>query len=198
MTISATPMVLTPSSPPCESGSAVPTPVVIAVVVSAAATVQEDEIVPAAAEETLGSEEVPVHISDILEGNDVEDIPVDEKLVVGTDFGIGATQIGCAEAAVSENPVLADVLPDSDIPAMEGTFVQDPADDISMEDMADTHDSYDAVLAETEDHVAGTQAADLEVDAPVTTHTSPTKTCNWLFINILLSSYLMAEISCDA
>ena len=188
-------MVLTPSSPPCESGSVVPTPVVIAVVVSAAATVQEDEIVPAAAEETLGSEEVPVHISDIPEGNVVEDIPVDEKLVVGTDFGTGATQIGCAEAAVSENPVLADVLPDSDIPAMEGTFVQDPADDISMEDMADTHDSYDAVLAGTEDHATGTQAADLDVTASVIAHTSPTRTGNRLFINILLFSCLMAEIS---
>jgi hypothetical protein len=55
-----------------------------------------------------------------------------------------------------------------------------------MEDMADTHDSYDAVLAETEDHVASTQAADLEVDAPVTADTSPTKTGNWLFISIFI------------
>ena len=39
---------------------------------------------------------------------------------------------------------------------MEEAFVQDSVDDISMEDMADTHDSYDAVLAKTEDHVAGT------------------------------------------
>jgi hypothetical protein len=64
-----------------------------------------------------------------------------------------------------------------------------------MEDMVDTHDSYDAVLARTEDQVAGIQAADMEVTAPVTAHTSPTKIGNWLFINILLFSCLMAEIS---
>jgi hypothetical protein len=155
-------------------------------VVSAATIVQEDETVPTAAEETPGSEEVPVHISDIPEGNVVEDTLVDENLVVGTDFGTGVTQTGCAEAAASENPVLADVLPGSDIPVVEGTFAQDPADDISMEDMADTHDSYDAVLAGTGDHVADTQAADLEVTAPAATHMSPTKTGNWLLISTLL------------
>ena len=74
-------------------------------------------------------------------------------------------------------------------------FAQDPANDVSIEDMADTHDSYDEVLAGIEDHVAGTQAADMEVNAPVTAHTSPTKIGNWLFINILLSSCLMEEIS---
>ena len=115
-------MVPTPSSPPRESGGATPTPVVIAAVVSAATIVQEDETVSTAAEETPGSEEVPVHISDIPEGNVVKDTPVDENFVVGIDFGTGVTQTGCAEAAASKNPVLADVLPGSDIPVMEGTF----------------------------------------------------------------------------
>ena len=78
---------------------------------------------------------------------------------------------------------------------MEEAFVQDPIDDISTEDMADIHDSYNAVLAKTEDHVVGTQAANLDVAARVTVHTSPTKTSNWLFINILLFSCLKAEIS---
>ena len=104
-----------------------------------------------------------MHISDILEGNVVEDTPVDENLVVGTDFGTNVTQTGCAEAATSENPVLTDVLPGNDILVVEGTFAQDPANYISMEDMADTHDSYDAVLAGTRDHVAGIQATDLGV-----------------------------------
>jgi hypothetical protein len=54
-----------------------------------------------------------------------------------------------------------------------------------MGDMASTYDSYDAVLAEAEGHVAGAQVADMEVTAPVTVHTSPTRTGNWLFINIL-------------
>ena len=60
------------------------------------------------------------------------------------------TQIGCARAAVSENLVLVDVTLGSDIPVLEGTFVQDPADDISMENMVDTHDSYDEVSADME------------------------------------------------
>jgi hypothetical protein len=42
--------------------------------------------------------------------------------------------------------------------------------------MGDAHDSYDEVLAETEDHMAGAQAADVEVTAPMTAHASPTKT----------------------
>ncbi len=105
--------------------------------------------------------------------------------MISIDFGTGVTQIEHAEVAASEDPVQANAILGSDIPARERAFAQDPADDVSMEDMADTHDSYDAVLAETEDHVAGTQAADMEVTAPVTAHTSPTKTGNWLFINIL-------------
>ena len=52
-------------------------------------------------------------------------------------------------------------------------LAQDHADDI---DMGDAHDSYDKVLAETEDHMAGVQAADMEVTAPMTAHASPTKT----------------------
>ena len=42
-------------------------------------------------------------------------------------------------------------------------------------DMADTHDSYDEVLAEAEDNMASAQVADMEVIAPVIAHTSPTK-----------------------
>uniref|UniRef100_A0A2N9ETN5 Aminotransferase-like plant mobile domain-containing protein n=1 Tax=Fagus sylvatica TaxID=28930 RepID=A0A2N9ETN5_FAGSY len=133
-TISATPMVPTPSSPLPESGGIAPTPTVIAAVVSAAATIQEDETVPTAAKETPG------------------------------------------QIAASENPVLVDVTLGSDILVMEGTFAQDPTDNISMENMADTHDSYDAVLAGTEENVVGTQIADLEVTAPAATHMSPTRT----------------------
>ena len=99
------------------------------------------------------------------------------------------------EAVTSENPVLADVLPDSDIPVKEGTFAQDLADDISIENMADTHDSYDEVLAGTGEHVIGTQVVDLEVTTPVATYMSPTRIGNWLFINTLLFFCLMTEIS---
>jgi hypothetical protein len=61
-------------------------------------------------------------------------------------------------------------------------LAQDLVDDI---DMANTHDSYDEVLVETEDHVAGAQAVDMEVTAPVAAQASPTETGIWLFINIL-------------
>jgi hypothetical protein len=119
-TISATVRVPTPPSPLHESGGTAPTPIVIAAVVSAAATVQEVKTVPAAAEEVPGSEEVPAHIPDIPEGNNiVESIPIDENLVIDTDFGTGVTQIEHAEVAASEDPVQADVIPGSDVPVME-------------------------------------------------------------------------------
>ena len=64
-----------------------------------------------------------------------------------------------------------------------------------MEDMVDTHDSYDAVLVGTRDHLADIQVAELKVTAPTATHMSPTKTGNWLFISTLLFFCLMAWIS---
>ena len=51
--------------------------------------------------------------------------------------------------------------------------------------MADAHDSYDEVLAETEDRVVGAQAANMEVTALVAAHANPTETGIWPFINIL-------------
>ena len=105
------------------------------------------------------------------------------------------TQIKCAEVTASEDPVLVDVTLGSDIPVMKGTFAQDLADDISIENMADTHDSYDEVLAGTGEHVIGTQVVDLEVTTPVATYMSPTRIGNWLLFNTLLFFYLMVEIS---
>ena len=93
-TVSATIRVPTPPSPLHKSGGTAPTPVIIAAVVSAAATVQESKTIPTAIEEIPGSEEVPVHISDIPEGNNiVESIPIDENLVVSTDFGTCVTHV---------------------------------------------------------------------------------------------------------
>ena len=90
-TISATIRVPIPPSPLHESSGTAPTPVVIAVVVSATITIQDSEAVPAATEEVPGSEEVPAHIPDILEGNIVESIPINKNLVISTDFGTGMT-----------------------------------------------------------------------------------------------------------
>jgi hypothetical protein len=158
----------------------------MATVVHAVVTIQDSEAVPAVVEEVPGGVEVPAHIPDIPEGNNfVESIPIDENLVIDTDFGTGVTHVEHEEVATSEDLIQADVIPGNDVPVVEETFVQDLVDDMSMEDIADTHGSYDAVLAETEDHVAGVQAADVEVTTPVTAHTSPTETGIWPFINIL-------------
>uniref|UniRef100_A0A2N9EUF0 Aminotransferase-like plant mobile domain-containing protein n=1 Tax=Fagus sylvatica TaxID=28930 RepID=A0A2N9EUF0_FAGSY len=129
---------------------------------------QESGVVP-------GSEEVFVHISNVPEGNIVGDAPTNEDIVVNTDLGTGVTQIGHGEAATSADPALAGATLSSDIPAMEGTFAQDPADDVFMENMADTHDSYDDVLARTGEHVADAQAIYLEVTTSAAAHVSPTR-----------------------
>ena len=182
-TVSATVRVSTPPSPPHESGSTAPTPVVIATVVPTAVTVQDSEAVPAVVEEVPGDEEVPMHIPDVPEGNNIVDsILINENPVIGTDSGIGVTQVEHAEVTANEDPVQTDVALGSGIPAIEETLAQDLIDDI---DMADTYDSYDEVLVETKDHVAGAQAADMEVTASTTAHTSPTETGIWSFINVL-------------
>uniref|UniRef100_A0A2N9FU85 Aminotransferase-like plant mobile domain-containing protein n=1 Tax=Fagus sylvatica TaxID=28930 RepID=A0A2N9FU85_FAGSY len=87
-------------------------------------------------------------------------------------FDAGIAQIEHAEVAASEDPVQAEVIPGSDVPVIEEELAQDPADDI---DMADAHDSYDEVLAEAEDDVAGAQAADTGATTPVAAHGSPTE-----------------------
>ena len=174
-TVSATVRVPTPPNPFPKSGGIALTPTTIAAEVSAAATVVlASEVVPTAIEEIPVGKEGPAHVSDILEGNNfIKSIPIDESLVIDTDFCAGVTQIEHAEVAASEEPVQADVTPGSDVPVIEEELAQGPVDDV---DMADAHDSYDEVLAEAEDSMAGAQAANMEVTAPVTTHSSPTKT----------------------
>uniref|UniRef100_A0A2N9H2B4 Uncharacterized protein n=1 Tax=Fagus sylvatica TaxID=28930 RepID=A0A2N9H2B4_FAGSY len=88
------------------------------------ASVTESETAPAAVGEVPGSEEVSVHIPEVPED---------------------MTHVEPAEVAASEEPVQADVTPDS-------------------------------VWADAEDNMAGAQAADMEVTAPVAAQTSPTKT----------------------
>ncbi len=74
----ATPMVSMPSSRLRKSGGTASPPTIIAAAVFATLTVQEKGATPTAAEETPGDGEVPVHISDIPEGQFVEDTPVGE------------------------------------------------------------------------------------------------------------------------
>jgi hypothetical protein len=173
-TASVTARVSTPPSPLRESGGTAPTPIIITAAVSAATTVQKGETAPAVTEEVPGHEEVPAHIPEVPEGNILAgSILIDENLVTNGDFNSDMAHVEPAEVAASEEPVQADVAPGSGIPVMEEELAQDPVDDI---DMGDTHDSYDEVLAETEDNMAGDQAADMKVTAPVAAQTSPTRT----------------------
>jgi hypothetical protein len=88
-------------------------------------------------------------------------------------FDAGTAQTEHVEVAASEDPVQADVILGNDVPVIEEELAQGLIDDV---DMADAHDSYDEVLAEVEDNMAGAQAADMEVTAPVAAHASSTKT----------------------
>ena len=173
-TASASVRVATPPSPPSKSGGTVPLSTITAVGASAAATVPESGVVPITIEETPIGEEGSAHVSDVPEGNYfIEGIPTDENPMIDTSFDAGVTHVEPAEVAASGEPVQADVTPGSGIPVIEEELAQGPVDDV---DMADTHDSYDEVLAEAEDSMAGTQAADMEITTPEAAHTSPTKT----------------------
>lgn len=90
-TPSATLMVSTPSSRLHKSSDTAFPPAVIVAMVSTTATVQEERPTPTAAEETSGDGDVPLHISDILEGQVFEDTPVGETLVAGTNSVTGVT-----------------------------------------------------------------------------------------------------------
>jgi hypothetical protein len=105
-TTSAAVRVPTPPSPLHESGGTTPTPIIIAAAVSAATIVQESETAPAVVGGVPDNEEVSAHIPDVPKGNNIVDsIIISKNLVIGTDSGVGMTQIGHAEVAASEEPV---------------------------------------------------------------------------------------------
>uniref|UniRef100_A0A2N9GS51 Aminotransferase-like plant mobile domain-containing protein n=1 Tax=Fagus sylvatica TaxID=28930 RepID=A0A2N9GS51_FAGSY len=183
-TASALARVATPPSPPPKSGGTVPLSTITVAGVSAAATVPESGIVPTTIEETPVGEEGSAHVSDVPEAELfpqlIEETPglrsdgMCEGSAHVSDVPEGVTQVEHVEVAASEEPVQADVTPGSGgVPVIEEELAQGPADDI---DMGDTHDSYEEVLAETEDNMVGAQAADIEVTAPAAAHTSSTKT----------------------
>uniref|UniRef100_A0A2N9ER68 Aminotransferase-like plant mobile domain-containing protein n=1 Tax=Fagus sylvatica TaxID=28930 RepID=A0A2N9ER68_FAGSY len=95
-------------------------------------------------ENIRGDEEdviIPGHISDIGVGAATEEI---------TAAGvIPAIEVPEVEHVGSEVEVIPSAEIEDDIPDIEGTFAQDPNDNAPLEDtdMADVHDSYDAVLA---------------------------------------------------
>jgi hypothetical protein len=93
----------------------------------------------------------------------------------------------------SEVEVIPSTEIEDDIPDIEGTFAQDPNDNAPLEDMADVHDSYDAVLADFQEENVQSAVPKLEVTSPAIKNTSPTK------IGKLVSCYpllLLFGLSC--
>jgi hypothetical protein len=172
-TASVAARVSTPPSPLGESGGTAPTPTITADVVPATATAQEDETAPVIVEEVPSHAEVLAHTPEVPRGNvPTESISIDKSLVTNNDFNTNVARVEPAEVAASEEPVQADATPGSGVPVIEEELAQDPVDDV---DMADTHDSYDEAWADAEDNMAGDQAADMEVTAPVAVQISSTR-----------------------
>jgi hypothetical protein len=173
-TASVTARVSTPPSPLGESGGTAPTPTITAAVVSATATAQRDETAPVITEEVPSHAEVLAHTPEVPRGNTpAKSTSIDKSLVTNNDFNADTARVEPAEVAASDEPVQADVIPGSGVPVIEEELAQDPADDV---DMADTHDSYDEAWVDAADNMAGDQAADMEVTAPVAAQISPTRT----------------------
>jgi hypothetical protein len=128
--------------------------------------------VPSAAN-TQGDEEDVVtldHIPDIDAGTATEGV---------TAAGIiPAVEVPDFEHIGSEVEVIPSTEIEDDIPDIEGTFAQDPNDNAPLEDMdmADVHDSYDAVLADVQEENAQAAVPELEVTSPAIKNASPTKT----------------------
>uniref|UniRef100_A0A2N9HEB1 Aminotransferase-like plant mobile domain-containing protein n=1 Tax=Fagus sylvatica TaxID=28930 RepID=A0A2N9HEB1_FAGSY len=113
---------------------------------------------------------IPGHISDIGVGAATEEI---------TAAGvIPAIEVPEVEHVGSEVEVIPSAEIEDDIPDIEGTFAQDPNDNAPLEDtdMADVHDSYDAVLADAPEKHVQAAVPELEVTSPAIKDASPTKT----------------------
>uniref|UniRef100_A0A2N9HBI2 Uncharacterized protein n=1 Tax=Fagus sylvatica TaxID=28930 RepID=A0A2N9HBI2_FAGSY len=74
----------------------------------------------------------------------------------------------------------AGIIPAVEVPEVEhiGSEVEDPNDNAPLEDMdmADVHDSYDAVLADVQEEHVQAAVPELEVTSPAIKNASPTKT----------------------
>ncbi len=123
------------------------------------------------AENIQGDEEdvaIPDHISDI-------DVDTATEVATATDI-IPAVKVPEVEHIESKVEVIPSTEVKDDIPDIEGTFAQDPNDNVLSEDMPDVHDSYDAVLADVQDEDVQAAILELEVTSPATKNASPTKT----------------------
>uniref|UniRef100_A0A2N9I158 Uncharacterized protein n=2 Tax=Fagus sylvatica TaxID=28930 RepID=A0A2N9I158_FAGSY len=113
----------------------------------------------------------PTVVNAPLGAPSVENIRGDEEDVIIpghiSDIGVGAATEEITAAGVH-----------SCHRNIEGTFAQDPNDNAPLEDtdMADVHDSYDAVLADAPEKHVQAAVPELEVTSPAIKDASPTKT----------------------
>jgi hypothetical protein len=109
----------TPPSPLPESGGTAPTPIVIAAVYLLQQLFKKMRLYQQLLKKFLVMRRFLCIFLISQKVIIVESIPIDENLVIDTDFGTGVTQIEHAEVAASEDPVQADVIPGSDVPVIE-------------------------------------------------------------------------------
>ena len=120
------------------------------------------------------------HISDT-------DVDTTTEVVIANDI-IPAIEVPEVEHLESEMEVIPSTEVEDNIPNMEGTFAQDPNDNVPSEDMADVHDSYDAILADVQDEDFQAAIPELEVTSPAIKNASPIE------IGKLISCYSLLRL----
>ena len=126
-----------------------------------------------------GAENIQGNDEDVAILDHISDIDVDTttEVITAADI-IPAVEVPEVEHLESEMDIIPSTEVEDDIPNMEGTFAQDPNDNVPSEDMADIHDSYDAVLADVQDEDVQATIPELEVTSPAIKNASQTKTGN--------------------
>jgi hypothetical protein len=124
----------------------------------------------------LGAENIQGNDEDVAILDHISDIDVDTttEVITAADI-IPVIEVPEVEHLESEMEVIPSTEVEDDIPNMEGTFAQDPNDNVPSKDMADVHDSYDVVLADVQDEDVQAAIPELEVTSPAIKNASPTK-----------------------
>ena len=154
----------------------------------------------------------PVVMNALLVAPNVEDVrEVEEDVIIPdhiSDIGVDAATEGITAAGIIptvEVPEVVigpevEIIPstgiEDDIPDIEGTFAQDPNDNAPLEDMADVHDSYDAVLVDVQEENVQAAVLELEVTSPAIKNASPTKTGKLVSCYSLLLLLYMFGLDC--
>ena len=156
----------------------------------------------------------PVVMNALLVAPNVEDVrEVEEDVIIPdhiSDIGVDAATEWITAAGIiptvevpevvigSEAEAIPSTRIEDDIPDIAGTFAQDPNDNTPLEDMdmADVHDSYDAVLVGVQEEHVQVVVPELEVTSPAIKNTSPTKTGKLVSCYSLLLLLYMFGLDC--